>query len=547
MNNQELEELLSVAKAELDDEDEETGMLKIELNDTNRPDLWSTAGLGRQLRIYESGTVPHYDFFSTRENRQEVGERIVEVDAALQAIRPFVAAFAVRGIPISDPMLKDIIQTQEKLCWNFGQKRKSIAMGVYRSDILTYPVKYVAANPDTTQFVPLQMERSLSLREILTEHPKGQEFGWIVDKMPVFPFLTDAKDEVLSFPPIINSNRLGTVEVGDQNLFIEMTGTEIHSLLLAVSIVACDLADAGYQILPVKTVYPYDTLLGREVVAPFYFQKTLSVGVDAVNRLLGEKFNVEQAASYALRMGLRNSVEDNTISITVPAYRNDFLHSVDIIEDIMIGRGTNEFEPVMPSDFTPGRLSTEEIFAREVRNIMLGFGYQEMIFNYLGSKKNYIDRMGISADALVQIQNPMTENYEFLRNSNIPALLETESVSGHAVYPHNTFEVGKVAYKDAEDNQGSVTRNWLAFLTSDGQAGYNDISSVVSGIFYYLNRDYEIIESKDSRFIKGRCADIIYRGAHAGSFGEIHPQVLENWGIEVPCTACELDLDTLLT
>ena len=60
----EFEILLTAAKAELDDWHDEEGILKIELNDTNRPDLWSTAGLGRQLRVYLGGDIPEYDFFS---------------------------------------------------------------------------------------------------------------------------------------------------------------------------------------------------------------------------------------------------------------------------------------------------------------------------------------------------------------------------------------------------------------------------------------------------------------------------------------------------
>ncbi|MDR2363401.1 MAG: hypothetical protein LBD65_03190, partial [Spirochaetaceae bacterium] len=46
-------------------------------------------------------------------------------------------------------------------------------------------------------------------------------------------------------------------------------------------------------------------------------------------------------------------------------------------------------------------------------------------------------------------------------------------------------------------------------------------------------------------FIPGRAALIRYQGEIAGVFGEIHPEVLENWGLTVPCTAAELDLDAL--
>ncbi len=161
------------AKAELDEPADADGIMKVELNDTNRPDLWSTAGLARQLRIYRGGDAPRYPFFSDASVRREHGERRVVVDRSVQKIRPWVVGFVMTGRPVSEAMLKDLIQTQEKLTWNYGRKRRSIAMGVYRSDLITYPVHYKAVDPDETRFVPLQFERELSMREIIKEHPKG--------------------------------------------------------------------------------------------------------------------------------------------------------------------------------------------------------------------------------------------------------------------------------------------------------------------------------------------------------------------------------------
>jgi phenylalanyl-tRNA synthetase beta chain len=262
--------LLSVAKAEFDGK--EGDILKIELNDTNRPDLWSSAGLARQLRIYLGGEKKEYPFFSVKGNIKDCGNRVIEVDPALKIIRPYIAAFAVKGKVVDEALLKDIIQTQEKLCWNFGQKRKSIAMGVYRSDLFKYPVKYIAADPDKESFTPLGFDKKLTLREIVKQHPKGEEFGAIISGFDKYPYIKDADGKTLSLPPIINSNDIGAVVAGDKELFVEMTGTDIYSLMLAASIVACDLYDAGFEILPVKTIYPYDTQLGKEIVAPFYFQ-----------------------------------------------------------------------------------------------------------------------------------------------------------------------------------------------------------------------------------------------------------------------------------
>ena len=545
-SEEEFENLLPTAKAELDGRDIDEGILKIELNDTNRPDLWSTAGLGRQFNIYSTRKIPEYNFFSTKDKTMETDERIITVDPELQNIRPYIAAFAITGKAINDSTLKDIIQTQEKLCWNYGRKRKSIAMGVYRSDLFTYPVQYCAADPDTTKFVPLEMENKLSLNEILDQHLKGKEFGHIVSGFKKYPFLTDGKGEVLSFPPIINSDKIGAVKIGDERLFVELTGTDLRSLLLAASIIACDLSDSGYTILPVKIKYPYETEFGKEIVTPFYFQEPVSVKLDYANKLLGTKLSVKEASDAVRRMGCPVAVENQTLTVKVPEYRNDYLHSIDIVEDIMIGCGMDTFEPVMPSAFTMGRLSPEEEFARKVKDIMIGLSFQEMMYNYLGSHKDYIEKMNISGDELIQISNPMTENYEFVRNSIMPGLLSSEAVSANAVYPHNIFEIGKTAFLDNTENTGTKTANYLGLLCSDRTAGFNLINSHVSALFFYISKEYSLEELDDPRFIKGRSAAIIYKGGKSGIFGEVHPQVLENWGIQMPSTICELNLDMLL-
>ncbi len=549
LSTEELERILPYAKAELDGVDEDRGILKIELNDTNRPDLWSTAGLGRQLRLYRAGAaeaIPKYPFFSTKEKAADFDGRIVEVDPALREVRPYIVAFCLSGKSVDDALLTDLIQTQEKLCWNYGRKRKSIAMGVYRNDMIAYPVRYRAADPDATRFVPLGMEKELSLREICREHPKGREFGWIVSDFAKYPFLTDADGDVLSFPPVINSARIGAVETGDANLFVELTGTDIYSLTLAASIVACDAADAGHTILPVRIAYPYDTPFGREVVTPFYFQEPLDVPVPEIGRLLGDPIGAEEAADCLVRMGCPVEIKGQTIRVTVPEYRNDFLHPVDAMEDVMMGRGMESFTPVMPNDFTIGRLTRAEEFIRQVKDIMVGQGFQEMVYNYLGSRRDFVERMGSAGDRIIRISNPMTENYEYVRDSILPCLLESESVSGKAAYPHRIFEVGKVAYLEPSDVTGCVTRNKIGILVAEREAGYSGIRAVVSALFYYCAREYSVRAGNDPRFIAGRCADIMYNGTVVGVMGEVDPQVLTNWGIGIPCVACEMDLDGML-
>lgn len=564
-----LEKKLTFAKAELDEkpdmsQPENERVIKIELNDTNRPDLWSTGGVTRQLRIHEGAKRSNYSsFLSKKDSVKDCADRVITVDPEMKNIRPYMVSFVISGKPIDDPMLKDIIQTQEKLCWNFGRKRRSISMGVYRMADIKWPCHYKAVDPDKTSFVPLQCDQPMTCRQILTEHPKGKDFGWIIKDLPKFPLLTDDTDEVLSMAPVINSATLGAVQVGDKDLMVELTGDNMENLMLSANIVACDFFDAGYEILPVKVVHPYETALGKEVVAPFYFQPSTKTTLAAINKKLGCDLTKDEVLDALARMDndvsakdfdasektasyLKANKNDVEFVLDPPPYRNDFLHEVDIIEDVMIGVGLDNFKPIRPSDFTVGQLSDVTLFSRKAKEIMVGLGYQEMIFNYLGSKRDYIDRMCVSSENVIEISNPMSENYQFVRPSIIASLLRAESQAGQAVFPHKIFEIGKVAFLDSSENTGTKTIQSLGFMTACNNANFNSLASEVSTLLYLLDHKYDVKEVEDPRFIPGRQAAIMLNGKQVGVFGEVHPQVLENWGIIVPCVAGEIDIEALM-
>jgi phenylalanyl-tRNA synthetase beta chain len=558
----EFEEALVCAKAELDEDSDKSlpageRTLKIELNDTNRPDLWGTAGCARQLRVYNGGKKPEYSFFSRPGNVKKT-TRKVRVEASVKNVRPYLAGFVASGKAITDPMLRDMIQTQEKLAWNFGRKRRSISMGLYRISLVKWPIVYKGVDPDSVSFVPLQWDVPLTLREILKQHPKGKEYAFIQEHEPIHPLLTDSQGFILSYPPIINSNDLGAVQVGDSEIFVELTGTDMASLTLAASIVACDLADNGFNIEPVEVEYEFDTPFGRNVITPFYFQEPIFCSLSRIEKFLGEKLSGDECVQALARMGVDAKKENDCelgqekagktegVRAWPPAYRNDFLHAADVMEDVMIGRSLNSFKPERPTDFTIGRLLPITLFSRQVKEILIGMGYQEMIYNYLGSHKELVENMRGSGEKTIRIFNPMTENYEYVRDSILASLMESESISGRSVYPHKIFEVGKVAYLDGAENYISATRQYSGFLHAGTDANFNTAAAELQTLFYYLSREYEVEESADTRFIPGRAATIIYGGKRVGVFGELHPEVLENWGVTVPCTACEIDLDALM-
>lgn len=552
----ELAPLLSGAKAVLDERDLDAGVRRIELNDTNRPDLWSTAGLARQLRALLGEPPAEYDCFSRPGEPLPSEGRVIEVDAEIEPIRPYVVGFQASGPAVGQALLVDLIQTQEKLCWSYGRKRRAIAMGVYRAGQMRYPIRYLAADPDATRFAPLPADdrppQEMTLREVLARHPKGVEFGPIIAHHRRYPFLVDDAGRALSMPPVINSAGLGSVKPEDDDLFVEVTGTDLSHLLLATSIVACDLADAGFRVRPVTTRYPYDTPFGREVTAPLAFQEPVSVELSAVGRLLGEPVTAGDALRALRLAGVDAEANGDRLTVRPPPFRNDFLHPVDVIEEVVIGRGLGSFRPTLPEEFTAGRLTGIERFSRRARGLMVGLGYEELMMSYLGSYRDHVERMRLAGDAeldrqVLRIANPISANYAVVRASTLPSLLRCEAASAHAVYPHRLFEVGKIARRDARDESGTVTRTHLGFLYADGAAGFNDVNEHLAGLLYYLRIPYRLRACGDPRFAPGRAAEVLIGAGEtpAGRLGELHPDTLSAWAIQMPCAACELDLETL--
>jgi phenylalanyl-tRNA synthetase beta chain len=541
----ELEARLPLAKAEL--KREEAGELTIELNDTNRPDLWCAEGVARQIRAHaEGGLAPYTCYVVPGDEVASPTEAVIRVNPALQGVRPYIAGFLIQGITITDDGLKQFIQTQEKLSENFGNRRAAVSVGLYNAAKITWPVRYIDVDPQSATFVPLGFDEPLTLREILERHPKGIDYRYVLEGQPRYPLLVDANDQVLSFPPIINSRALGEVKVGDDYLLVEVTGTEMHQVLLAANILAANAVDRGGTVLPVRCEYPYDTPFGRAVVTPYDFRDSVRVAITDVARVLGQDVEMPELGRCLAAYGLGVMVQDGAIEVMLPPFRRDYMHPVDAIEDYLISAGYNSFAPVMPSDYTVGELSAIEQLAGQVRKLVVGLGFVEIMTNILTAREDCTTRVGLPDAPLVAISNVMSELYSVLRNSLVPSLLRMEGISSRATYPHRVFELGEVQVYDETADLKSRTEVRLGAIIAHASASFSEAHSYLDALFYYLDREYELAPVAHGTFIPGRAGEIRVGGRPAGFIGEVHPAVLEQWGIQVPCALFELTLDTLL-
>lgn len=536
---QTLDERANQFKGEVKGYTAETGELKLELQDTNRPDLWCVEGIARQLRTIHNKGISHYpDVFSG----VIAGGRDLIVDPRMEAIRPYAAGFAVCGLDVTDDLLIACIQTQEKLAENLGRKRKSISIGIYDLDQIVFPVHYTAVGLDEVTFIPLGFDEPMTPRQILESHPKGIEYRYTLEGKTHVPMLMDASGSILSFPPIINSRASGEVKVGRRNLFIEATGTDIENLVLALNIFAVNMADRGGRIEPVRVVIPFDTRLGREIVVPFAFDQTRNVQMKQVRSMLGVDYTVEHAVELLTTYGLDARSEGEVLRVKWPSWRHDLLHDVDVIEDIAISAGYESFMPMMPSDYTIGSLSPMTLFGDRIRDIMLSLGFEELIGNILCNRTDFAVKLREPDRPIIEIANPMSETYSAVRDRLLPSLLSVERDSSGATYPHRMFEVGEVTIRDESVSKRARTTWRLGVLIADASAEFSNAHSYLEAVFYQFGLESSLQSVDLPPFIPGRCGEILLNGNSIGWIGELHPEVLENFEIGVPCAAFEIDL-----
>jgi phenylalanyl-tRNA synthetase beta chain len=527
-----------IVKAEIDSIEKDK--IKIDMSDTNRPDLWSVEGIARALRGYYglSRGVP--------EIKIARGKNQIIVDKNIKAIRPFIAGFVAKNLKITEEFLIDVIQLQEKVAENYGRKRSKISIGVYDYKKIKFPVHYKAVNPDSVKFSPLEFDRPLTLKEILEKHPKGIQYGFILKYHNMYPIFVDSKEDVLSFPPIINSNFLGKIEPGISDVFIEITGTEMKHVLIATNILACALYDRGAELESVNVKYPWITEYGKSVATPVIFRQKMQFHKREIKKMLGIELGDKEVKELLEKMQYDASVKSGTISVVVPPYRNDVMHSADVIEDIAIAYGYDKIEPLETRSQTLGSLKPATLFAERARCTMAGLGFQEVLSQILSSRSMLSEKMECDEKNIVEIENYMSENYSAVRSWILPSLLGFLSRNLHVDYPQKIFEYGECVVLEGEEAR-TTTRMSACF--SDTAAGYEDISSALHAFMQSIGIAYKLEAFPHPSFIDGRTAKIIVNTgggvSQIGFIGEVHPQVLNNFGLEKPVVAFELDLEKI--
>ena len=533
-----LDDILSLVKSEVKLFNEKENIASIELKDTNRPDLWSPEGLARTLRSYiglEKG-MRHYS--------AEKAIVDIQVDPRLKDIRPYIACAEVKNVKLTDAIIRGLMHLQDKLDRTYGRSRQKTSIGLYNLDLIKTPLNYTVANPAEFSFVPLSFSEKMTLSEILEKHPKGQEYGHIVNKFPVYPILLDADKKVLSFPPIINSNDLGRVTEENQNILIEVTGTLKQTVINTLTLVTSALIDRGGKPYSANIFYSDKKI---PEVTPDFGSRKLSLNVAYANKILGLKLTAKQMADLLLTAGLGVAqVDEDALTVNVPCYRIDVMHPIDLVEDVAVAYGYNNIEPIWRDLPTTGAARPQQRLTDVSRELMVGAGYQEILTYTLTNPENLFGKMNCKKAETVDIYNPKVVTMTCLRSWLLPGIIEFLSVNQSVAFPQKIFELGKVTLIEEAKETKTKDEEWLSAATSHASAGFSEIKACLDAFLINLGVNWKIKPVSHPSFIEGRTGAVIVNGEEVGVIGEVNPCVLEAWKLENPTAAFEINLQKII-
>ncbi|MGI0019949.1 MAG: phenylalanine--tRNA ligase subunit beta [Nitrososphaera sp.] len=510
----------------LDIEGDDGKVVRVEYN-PNRPDFSSDYGIARALQGLTGIKLGMPAFKVSKSSAA------IKVDRSVKKVRPHVVALVAKNGKLDDETIKQIIAMQEDLHNGISRRRKKASIGIHNFDAIKFPVRYSTVKGDFA-FVPLGGSAGQTVNQILQDTETGRAYGHLLAGK--YPIIIDSAGTVLSFPPIINGDAT-KVDAKCKNLFVEVTAIDIKAAKDALAVIAITLHDAGFEI---QTVAIDD---GKKVVTPDVRPEQMRVDIDYVNSILGLALTPKQMVECLRKSRLDARANKNSITCTVPRYRVDITHPIDIAEEVAIGYGIYNMQPAFPPAVTAGQRSIQSAYFDAVRQAMSGLGMLEVFNSSLASRQALYGLAGRQPLDILAVDGTKSAEHEVLRDSLIPQLLQSLSRNVHEEYPQKLFEIGKVFGK----TDGKIGESWkAAAVIAHGEAGYTEGKSALQALLAAFGLSVSTRASSDPLFIKGRYAIITAGGKEVGAIGEITPLAIDNFRLRVPVAAFEVDLSALL-
>ena len=274
--------------------------------------------------------------------------------------------------------------------------------------------------------------------------------------------------------------------------------------------------------------------------------RTLTLQPEKINALLGTDIDAKEMRRILSALGF--GVEGDTV--TVPSWRGDAEGMADLAEEVARFYGYNQIPTTaMHGVTTQGGYSPEQVLERNLGTLCRGMGFDEII-TYSFISPTYYDKIRLPEDSplrkSMKIMNPLGEDTSIMRTTVLPSMLEI--LTRNYNYRNKAvrlYELGRT-YFEREDGMADEHK-LLSLGTYGPEEDFFSLKGAVETILESLRAGdvtYEAVSDNPS-YHPGRCAKVYVQGEEVGIFGQIHPLVAANYGVDTDLYYAELSFAQL--
>ncbi|EER26269.1 phenylalanyl-tRNA synthetase beta chain, putative [Coccidioides posadasii C735 delta SOWgp] len=550
---------------------QEPPQLKLDIP-ANRYDLLCFEGIALMLNIFQGKTVlPNYRLVTPPNGALQT----IVVKKETANIRPYISGAVLRNIHFDKARYDSFIALQDKLHQNLARQRTLVSIGTHDLDKLQGPFSYEALPPKDINFVPLNQKTSMNGEELMNFYEKDKHLGkflHIIRDSPVYPIIYDSNRTVCSLPPIINGDH-SKITLDTRNVFMEITATDKTKVEVVNNIMVAmfsQYTSEPFTIEPIQVVSEHNNET-RQV--PNIKPRLTQASISYINQCCGLNLSAQEICDLLKKMAYiakHSKSSADLIDVEVPITRADVLHEADIMEDVAIAYGFNELPRSFPSKSgTIAQPLPVNKLTDIIRTEAAMAGWSEVMPLILCSHDENFAWLNRKDDGntAVKLANPKTVEFQVVRTSLLPGLLKTIRENKSHTVPMRIFEVSDVAFKDMTLERKSRNERHFAAAWYGRTSGFEVVHGLLDRVMAMLksafivgeegldNPDvsgsrYWIEELEDPTYFPGHAASIhvcIGGKEHViGTFGILHPTVLEKFELKYPVSTLEMNIEVFL-
>lgn len=283
-----------------------------------------------------------------------------------------------------------------------------------------------------------------------------------------------------------------------------------------------------------------------DVVAKEKAPTVVKLEPDKINALLGTELSEDLMREILVSLGFILNGDD----IYVPSWRGDVEHYSDIAEEVARFYGYNKIPcTLMRGETTRGGFSEQQRFDRAIGGAVRALGYDEII-TYSFISPTYYDKIRMPKDSSLRnslkILNPLGEDTSIMRTTILPSMLEI--IARNHSYRNKSarlYELGKI-YLPREDGLADEPKYLSLGAYGDGVDFFSFKGSIETLLHELRITDVKYVACTDNdSYHPGRCAKVYAGETYLGVFGQIHPLVAANFGMDTEVYTAELSFDAM--